>query len=82
MFYVVTNREAREGESGADSRNAVYLDFTRAKHVGKSHTYFSNRSLRNPNVLRVFKAILNGEQAEAISDAVTYDVHTRAYQVL
>ncbi len=48
-----------------DSRQAVYVDFTDQPHVARSHAYFEDRPLRNPQIRRFFHEALNGEFAEA-----------------
>ncbi len=47
-----------------NSKQAVYVDFTSAPYVGKSHAYFEGTPLRNSAVRRFFREALNGERAE------------------
>ncbi|MHC4107425.1 MAG: alpha/beta hydrolase [Planctomycetota bacterium] len=49
-----------------DSRQAVYVDFTDADHVGSSHAYFEGDPTRNPAVQGFFMAALNGVRAEQV----------------
>lgn len=60
------------------SKNAVYLDFTDAKKVGSSHSYFEDSPLKNKNVKRVFDLMCNGKKVER---ELKYDAHSRAYLV-
>ncbi len=47
-----------------DSQQAVYVNFTGASYVRKSHAYFEGRPLRNKYVKQFFKQAFNGERAE------------------
>lgn len=49
---------------GLTARQAIYVDFTDAPHVGRSHAYFEDSPLKNPNVLKFFTAALHGLRAE------------------
>jgi len=60
-------QKARLGHclSDLESERAIYVDFTGASHVGKSHAYFeSTPATRNRAVRRFFKEALNGKAAE------------------
>lgn len=46
------------------ARNAVYIDFTNAQHVGTSHAYFEGEALANPDVRRFFEIALSGRRVE------------------
>jgi esterase/lipase superfamily enzyme len=50
------------------AKQAVYVDFTDAPHVGQSHAYFEGAALKNDNVRRFFDAAVHGLRAE---DAVS-----------
>ena len=74
-------QRARLGHStqGLNSRHAVYLDFTRARHVGDGHSYFEGEIIRrNHKVKEVFRRMIHGERAEV---DLAYDPHTRTYLV-
>lgn len=60
------------------SNSAVYLDFTEAKRVGNSHSYFEDDPIKNPNIFRAFDAMLNGQKAER---GLAFDPHTGAYRI-
>jgi esterase/lipase superfamily enzyme len=47
-----------------DSERTVYVDFTAAKYVGDSHSYFEGMPTRNAAVKAFFRGALNGEVAE------------------
>lgn len=46
------------------ARNAIYVDFTNAAHVGVSHAYFEGDALKNNGVVKFFHAALHGLRAE------------------
>jgi esterase/lipase superfamily enzyme len=50
--------------NGLNSRQAVYVNFTDARHVRGSHAYFEGDALKNPTVKRFFALALNGDRAE------------------
>lgn len=60
------HQKARLGHHlfGLNASNAVYVNFTNAKQVGRSHGYFEGVPLKNPTVKAFFKAALNGAEAE------------------
>lgn len=47
-----------------NSKQAVYVDFTGAAYVGRSHAYFEGNPIRNKSVRRFFERAFNGERAE------------------
>ncbi|MBN4060239.1 alpha/beta hydrolase [Planctomycetaceae bacterium AH-315-I19] len=47
------------------SSNAMYVDFTDAKAVGRSHGYFDVKKSANPYVFDFFKRAMKGQRAEA-----------------
>ena len=63
-----------------DSRQAVYVDFTNAKRVGSSHSYFEGDSLKNPKVKKFFAAALQGRRAEQEA-SIPYDSANNLYRV-
>ena len=59
------------------SANALYVNFTKAQHVGNSHNYFTDPEvLANQNIRRFFQVALNGGAAE---DGLSYDNGIGAY---
>jgi len=46
--------------------NAIYVNFTNAKKVGKIHGYFEGEPITNPKVKTFFKHALNGSEAETL----------------
>ncbi len=61
-----------------NSRNAIYLDFTDAEHVGNSHAYFWDDALDNPIVKRVFEDAFNGRRVER---GLEYNSRSGAYKI-
>lgn len=61
-----------------NSRQAVYVDFSGAEHVGDSHAYFEGDPIENPMVKRVFDRMINGRAAE---HGLGYDIHSRTYRL-
>jgi len=53
-----------------DSRQAIYVDFTNAAYVKRSHAYFEGTSLRNKAVKTFFHKAFNGQRVE---EDLTYD---------
>ena len=51
--------------SNLNSRQAVYVDFTDAQHVGDSHAYFEGDPTDNPLVKHVFDRMINGPSSRA-----------------
>lgn len=47
-----------------DARQAVYVDFTNAPHVGNSHAYFEGGTLKNDKVKKFFDLALHGLRVE------------------
>jgi esterase/lipase superfamily enzyme len=60
-----------------DSQQAVYVNFTDAPHVGKSHAYFEGRPLNNKHVKQFFHQAFNGERAE---DNLRFDSANGVYR--
>ena len=62
------------------SHQAIYLDFTGARHVQEeSHAYFLGEPIeRNQRVRRVFRRMIRGERAE---EGLPYNTHNRTYEV-
>lgn len=61
------------------SRNAIYLDFSDARHVGSDHAYFEDEPLKkNPRLRTVFRRMIRGEKGEA---GLQYNSHSRTYIV-
>lgn len=60
-----------------DARYAAYVQFTDAKHVGRSHAYFAD-AVENPKVKKFFKLSLNGERADA---TLRYDPASNTYRI-
>ena len=61
------------------SAHAVYLDFTHAKGVDSSHTYFEGELLgENPAIKGIFYKLFNGQVVER---GMPYDPHSRCYRV-
>ncbi len=58
------------------SEKAIYVDFTGAPHVRRSHTYFGDDALKNDQVQEFFKEALNGKIAE---DHLRYRPATGVY---
>lgn len=47
------------------SQTAIYLDFTEAEHVKRSHSYFSDDAAKkNESIFEAFNSMFNGERAE------------------
>jgi hypothetical protein len=63
---------------GLDAKNATYVNFTGAAHVGTSHGYFEGTPLKNPRVKRFFKEAFNGEPAE---ESLTWVPANKTYKV-
>jgi esterase/lipase superfamily enzyme len=61
-----------------NSKNAVYLDFTDAKRVGSSHSYFEGNPLKNTHIKKAFRSMFNGEKVER---AFKYEPHSRVYLI-
>jgi hypothetical protein len=62
---------------GLDARQAVYVQFTGADHVGDDHAYFEGDPVRkNAKINGFFKTALNGQAAE---DQLTYHDATNTY---
>ncbi|VAW83582.1 hypothetical protein MNBD_GAMMA16-2107 [hydrothermal vent metagenome] len=61
-----------------NSNSAVYIDFTNAKHVKRSHAYFED-AIKNKNVKDVFQKAFNGERAEK---GLLYEAEMNAYSVV
>jgi len=50
---------------GLDARDAVYLDVTRAAHVGDDHSYFVGKPVeRNERLAAIFSDLFEGRRAE------------------
>lgn len=60
------------------SNQAVYVDFTNASYVGKSHAYFEGKALKNKNVIQFFQKAFNGQVAEK---GLKFDPDTRTYEI-
>lgn len=60
------------------SAQAVYVDFTGASWVQKSHAYFEGTPLRNKSVSRFFHKAFNGERAE---EELAFDTARGLYAV-
>lgn len=63
---------------GLDARQATYIDFTGAGHVGASHACFEGEPLRNAAVRAFFRAALHGAAAEG---GLAYDPRSGAFRV-
>ena len=61
------------------SKLATYFDFTESKHVDSSHSYFTDKSVENPVVFKLFNEILNGNRGERTLSG--YDPEKRIYSV-
>jgi esterase/lipase superfamily enzyme len=61
-----------------NSDRAVYVDFTGARYVGDSHSYFEGTPLRNAAVKKFFRQALNGETAEP---PLKYDVSRNLHAI-
>ncbi len=61
-----------------DSRTARYVDFTDTDKVGNSHGYFGGEGIKNPEVKRFFRAVLNGKEAET---GLVYESSEGVYRV-
>lgn len=61
-----------------NANGTVYVDFTNASYVKRSHAYFEKGSLRNRTVKRFFDQAINGQRAES---GLYYDVSTNMYSV-
>jgi len=74
------DQKARLGHwvQNLDATNAVYLDFTDADRVSRSHAYFEDGAVQNPVVKRVFTDVFNGRRAEL---GLTYNLRTGAYKI-
>ncbi|MGB7440647.1 MAG: alpha/beta hydrolase [Coleofasciculaceae cyanobacterium] len=73
-------QRARLGQlaQNLNSRNAIYLDFTDAPHVGDSHSYFQDDALNNRIVRQIFEDAFNGRRAER---GLEYDLRSHAYRI-
>lgn len=60
------------------SHRAVYVDFTDAPHVGRSHSYFEGSPTRNGIVKQFFNRAFNGERAET---GLHFDDAKRFYSI-
>ena len=58
------------------SDRAIYVNFTDAGYVGREHSYFENRPLKNPAVKRFFDRALNGGRAH---EGLRYDTATNMH---
>jgi hypothetical protein len=47
-----------------NAKQASYVDFTGAPHVGSSHAYFEGAALKNDAVRQFFQAALHGMRVE------------------
>ena len=57
-----------------DAANAVYVDFTRERSVGKSHSYFDASTVKkNSGVKRFFKGAFGGDSMAARLDYVSHN---------
>lgn len=65
---------------GLNAGNAVYVNFTNAKHVERSHGYFEGDALKNLKVKAFFKHALNGREAETVLK-LPYDSSRNTYEV-
>lgn len=63
-----------------NANNAIYVNFTNAKHVGRSHGYFEGKPLQNPKVKAFFKHALNGKEAE-IALNLPYDSARNIFEI-
>lgn len=63
-----------------NSRNAIYLDFTKSRAVNEaSHAYFEGKPIReNARIRSTFRNMLRGERAER---RLTYNTHSRTYRI-
>jgi esterase/lipase superfamily enzyme len=61
-----------------DSTQAVYVDFTGAPRVGRSHAYFEGSPTQNAAVKRFFRRAFNGERAE---QGLDYNVQTHMHRI-
>lgn len=61
------------------AKNATYVDFTGAPHVGTSHAYFEGDPLKNAQVKAFFTAAFNGEAAE---EALNYRTARNTYDLV
>jgi len=61
------------------SKNAIYLDFTEAARIGKSHAYFVDKTIQyNKRVHKLFHKMFLGEKIES---QLPYNPHARTYMV-
>lgn len=61
-----------------NASGTVYVDFTNASHVKRSHAYFEQGPLRNSQVKRFFTNAINGKRAES---GLYYDVSSNMYSI-
>ncbi|MEM1174437.1 MAG: alpha/beta hydrolase [Pseudomonadota bacterium] len=54
---------------GLDAKNAHYINFTDADHVGKSHGVFGKPATQNNDIFEFFKSAFSGQPAE---ETLTY----------
>ncbi|MFN3241525.1 MAG: alpha/beta hydrolase [Planctomycetota bacterium] len=59
------------------SEHAAYVQFTSARHVGRSHAYFADDALKNASIRTFFRKVLNGERADQQLD---YDPGSNTYR--
>ncbi len=59
-----------------DSKYAAYVQFTDARKVGNSHSYFEGDPLENTKVKRFFRDVLNGRRAD---NKLAYDAASNTY---
>ena len=62
------------------SKQAAYVDFTNAHHVGSAHAYFEGHALDNATVRTFFDAALKGDRAEQVA-ALEFDAARNLYRV-
>jgi esterase/lipase superfamily enzyme len=60
-----------------NAERAVYVDFTNASYVTRSHSYFEGGPLRNKGVRQFFEQAFKGERAE---DNLRFDQATGMYK--
>lgn len=61
-----------------DSTRAIYVEFTGAPRVGRSHAYFEGSPTRNAAVKRFFRKAFNGERAE---QGLDYNARTGTHRI-
>ena len=63
-----------------NAKSAVYVDFTDADQVGRSHAYFEGDPIKNSKVRQFFQKVLNGERVDHTQGLLNYDAATNMHR--